>query len=275
MNLLETMNDEISSKKLTKDEKIRYIYLKLCRLFSFDTRWNYACVIEDYKTHLNIRNKVFDIRNIDEFKAICHTFVPYILKPLIEEFTNVDVDIVERPGHTYAMTTFNNEKYILDPTGGYDLCNVKMHVYPTAFKPKDIRYDYNELFRTMDEYLGFIHMTMDEFINLYDLEEKNLCLRKEKISKLLDNSSCRYTFSDASHFVSAIDNYNGINEFYEHTKVYIGENYDFHKFYYLCKEDACYELYNKNDEYKLREISKNKCLKLTKNLKACQIKSLF
>ena len=275
MNLLELLSSEISNMHLTNDEKIRYIYLRLCQLFSFDARWNYAWAIEDYKTHFEVKNKTFDITNIDDFKVICHTCIDYILIPLIENIVGVKADSVEKRGHTFATIKFDGTKYILDPTGGHDFCYVKMNVKTNLFRPDKVYYDYEDVLNEIDKKLGFKNVTLKEYIETHGLDEEDDYLRKLKIIDLLKESLCKFSYSDASHFINVIDNYQGVNEDIEHSKVYLGENYDYHKFYYLCKSDTCFELYSRDEKFKLREITKNKCMKLTKNLRSVNIRSLF
>ena len=153
MNLLYKLNEEIQSRHLSIDEKIRYIYLRLCEIFSFDTKWYYANYLNDYNTYRKIKNKYFNVKNIDEFEVVCHTIVPYIMEPLYRELVLVDLEIYESDSHTYASTIFQGKDYKLDLTGQSDLAYVKMGLMTKGFKPLMYAFDnekdiilYNHLF---------------------------------------------------------------------------------------------------------------------------------
>jgi len=47
MDLLKIINDELAKLHLTEFEKVRYIYLRTCELFSFDARYNFTGLFED------------------------------------------------------------------------------------------------------------------------------------------------------------------------------------------------------------------------------------
>ena len=51
MNLIKTLDDELSQMHLTDFEKARYIYLRCCEIFSFDARWYFTDLLDDEKTH--------------------------------------------------------------------------------------------------------------------------------------------------------------------------------------------------------------------------------
>ena len=49
MNLIEQLSKELSTLHLNDFEKARYIYLRCCEIFSFDSRYTYASFFDDDK----------------------------------------------------------------------------------------------------------------------------------------------------------------------------------------------------------------------------------
>ena len=74
MNLLEKLNSELKDKHYNDLEKMRYIYLRTCELFSYDETYYTSLALNNEKLHQEIRNSYFDITNIDKFKVICYTY---------------------------------------------------------------------------------------------------------------------------------------------------------------------------------------------------------
>ena len=48
---------------------IRYIYLYVCNLFTYDIRFHYA----DYNFKTQIYNKEVDIKNVEDYEIVCYT----------------------------------------------------------------------------------------------------------------------------------------------------------------------------------------------------------
>ena len=252
MNLLDMIQDEIGKKNLTKDEIIRYIYLRVCQLFYYDTRVQYAKLLGDKKTYNDIIEKKLDIKNITDRLCICYNISKDVLKKLIEEFTSRDVRIEDMLGHAYALTTFNNEKYSLDPAI-FDMTRVKMKLQTKDFCPHRSHLKDTALIDDMDKSLGFDEYTMTD---MFKLDGYNDAV--EKIITDLENSECTKNYTDASYFVSRLFDHYGVEDEIAH-ETYVSDQYDFHNIYKFVNGGRYFDLCKKSGDYIFKEVSKEKC----------------
>lgn len=258
MNLLYTLNEEIENKHLNTDEKIRYIYLRLCQIFSFDTRWYYAYFLSGYKTYLEIKNKKFNVKNIQEYEVICHTIVPYIMEPLYKELLGIDLEVFSTDSHTYAVTNFDGEEYRLDLTGENDFTYVKMGLMTKGFKPLCYAHEREQVLYDMDKSLGFNLLSLKEYKDKLNINP-NITLFEKKIAiaNLLENSVCKYHYSDARNFLNKIDDIIEVSK-EQDDATFVSDAYDFYHLYHLNSEDKYLELSKSEDEYKLKEIDEER-----------------
>ena len=64
MNVIETVNEELKGRHLTDLEKLRLIYIRNCKLFSFDYRWFYTDILKDKKTKRQIEDRVIRFHQV-------------------------------------------------------------------------------------------------------------------------------------------------------------------------------------------------------------------
>ena len=262
MNLLETLNNELYFKHLTDDEKIRYIYLRLCCIFSFDTRYYYASFFKDYDLLRKILNKKINVKNISDNLVICHTIVNP-LKLLIEEFTSREVELYRSVSHSYAYVNFMNNRYKLDLTGMNDLASVKMGLETKGFRIDGF---VNPDFSDLDNSLGFELLDDYEYISKLDINlNVPLFLQSMKISNLLDNSRCKYEFSDAKAMTVKLEQLFRVDMTQRNSDTFMDYDYSFHRLTKL--GDKYLDLSKIDDEYKLHEISEDKYLTLKSHLR--------
>ena len=100
MNLLNILDNELKNKHYNNFEKVRYIYLRTCELFSFDARY-YFVEIFNKKLFNNIIDKKIDITNVDDFLVICHSYSKYVLLRLVNELTTANVSLHSGP-HSFV-----------------------------------------------------------------------------------------------------------------------------------------------------------------------------
>lgn len=240
MDFLETIHNELKNKHLSDDEKIRYIYLRNCQTFSFDTRWHYTALWNDLTLKLKLRRKMFDIKNIDESLVICHSDSKSIIKPLVQELTSYDCKIDGSISHSRAVAIKGSRKIILDAAYG-DLARVKYGI---------MTYDYYDNFdnetHELDQNLGFNLIPESVFVDELDYGDPVTIL--SEIKYILNN----YKFKNFSDALYIFDSLVPILSIYSET--YMDREYNFHKFICLDKQNRYFELSFNGEYYSLNEI---------------------
>lgn len=103
---------------------IRYIYLYVCNLFTYDIRFHYA----DYDLKTKIYNKKVDITNIEDYEIVCYTCA-HVLVDLLALF-GIEAEIVRDSDyefqHAYVIVRHKGKVLKLDPTKKHDTTRVKM-----------------------------------------------------------------------------------------------------------------------------------------------------
>lgn len=186
MNLVERMNDELKGKRLSEFEKMRYIYLRCCEIFSYDARWNYYTFFSSQLIR-QIETRMFDIYNINDTAVICHSFSKSILKPLINVFTTIDAKVMGEE-HSFIEARCQGKNYVLDATYG-DFARVKMGL-PTEDFNEDGEH---EDFTLLDESLGFRHVDESKY---HITDAQNSYDFMHKVGKAISCSDCRHHYTD-------------------------------------------------------------------------------
>ena len=103
---------------------IRYIYLYVCNLFTYDIRFHYA----DYNFKTQIYNKEVDIKNVEDYEIVCYTCA-HVLVDLLSLF-GINAEIVKEStyefSHAYVIVRHKGKVLKLDPTKKHDITRVKM-----------------------------------------------------------------------------------------------------------------------------------------------------
>lgn len=125
MNLKGELIDYLDKSGFDDFTKIRYIYLYVCNLFSYDVRFIYGR--QDLKNE--IYNKKIDISNVDEFEIVCYTCA-HVLVDILALF-KINSEIVrESDGkfqHSYVVVKHQGKVLKLDPMKKHDTTRVKMN----------------------------------------------------------------------------------------------------------------------------------------------------
>ena len=262
MDVINTLNYEISERHLTEIEKLRYIYLRCCQLFYFDSRYSFNEVWNDGLGERISKRKI-DLENVNDFSVICHSISKKVLKPLIEELIGLDCYVEGTKGHSY-LEVEDSDGFIwsLDPSFG-DLSRMKLDIYPTGMTG-----GYSDDRREMmniDSDLGFEYKTKRDYLSLIeDISTKREKLRM--IGYILDSTNAKYNYSDANYFLMMMLSFCPFE-----ANTYSDKDYHFHKLVNISNDNydgsLFYDLSKYNQKYSLKEIDEDKYLSLVKRLK--------
>lgn len=259
MDLLTKLDDELKDKHLTDFEKVRYIYLRTCELFSFDSRYNFTSLYFDDQLYLDIINRTIDLNNIDNFLVVCHTYSKEVLIKLIRELTNANVAL--RTGkHSYVEYRDDTDSiWVLDATFG-DFPRAKMGIKTTGFSSE--LSNYKEILEQTDTILQLSYKSKMEYLRKISLDSSETIFKS--INLLLSSNMCQKQYSDAIFFVRYL--LLGLN--YPFNDIaYVSEDYDFHHIFVPKNDDTIFCLSKCNDDYGLEQISKEEFMKLERTLK--------
>lgn len=261
MNLLDKLYSELNNKHLNDFEKVRYLYLRTCELFSFDSRYSFTNLFSDQKLYLEIVNRKIDLTNVEDFLVVCHSYSREVLFKLIRELTSASVQLNGDKQHSFVVY---EEKpgvvWDLDATFG-DFPRAKIGVQTNGFYCS--MSSYKERIDETDHLLGYVYKTKSDYLKLIDLSSNENMFKS--ISLLLANSKCKKEFSDAIYFIRWL--LLGVNyQFSDST--YMNEDYDFHHILDSSDNEYFCCLSKINDNYEFEQISKNECLRLTRSFKS-------
>ena len=260
MDLLKQLDHELSNMHLNDFEKVRYIYLRACQLFSFDARYNYTSLFNDASLYERIINRQIDISNVEDYLVVCHPFSRDVLIKLIRELTTAQVELLEG-AHSFVEYKVNSEQiWFLDATYG-DLARVKMGLDTRGFtgpQPHD-----KEFLSETDSILGYKPKLKKEYLSQIDISSKESIF--ESINILLKNSKCQKEFSDALFFIEWL--LLGINYYEWNNSCYIGEDYSFYQIFKPFDSNEYFCLDNTNGYYEIKGMDEEECMRLTRGLR--------
>ncbi len=125
MNLKGEILSFLESKKdYSLLTKVRYVYLKMCKVFSYDYRYLF-CEKEEKSYYYE---REFDARKITEFELVCSSWCK-LAKSIFDELGGglscfISYDVLP---HVFLIVEFENYKIKMDPMKyGYDLVRVKV-----------------------------------------------------------------------------------------------------------------------------------------------------
>lgn len=249
MNLLEQLSKELSVLHLNDLEKARYVYLRCCEIFSFDSRVYFTDLFDDTQLRNKILRKRFNIENITEKLVVCHSFSKYILKPLIEILTTLPCTVVkDKEGHSYIIIEYLGKEWMLDATNK-DLARVKLALPTKGFTSCVEEMDL--VIPEMDANLGFSNKSVDDYQKLIignDFTEKIMSM-----GIILKNSNAKYYYSDASFLIEEVLD---ISNFSSDNGTYVDFNYNFRRLIDIPHDYSFFELSKDKDEYTIKKIKK-------------------
>lgn len=251
MNLVEQLSKELSILHLNDLEKSRYIYLRCCEIFSFDARVYFTDLFDDTQLRNRILRKRFNIENITDERVVCHSFSRYILKPLIENLTNLKCNVVkDREGHSYIILECMNKEWILDATNK-DLARVKLSLPTKGFTSCVEKEDL--IIPEIDSSLGFTNKSVDDYQCLIIGDDYTEKIRS--MGTILKNSNAKYYYSDASFLMEEVLD---ISNFSTNNETYVDSNYNFRRLINARNVYSFFELSKEQNEkeYSIKKIKR-------------------
>lgn len=252
MNVIDFIGGELDGKNLSEFEKVRYIYLETCKLFSFDSRYKFTAG-EEF-------NKKIDLTKVDDYLVICHTYCKHVLLRLIKEFTNAEVSNNYSSNHSY-LTYKDRNGIIWRLDAAYsDLTRVKLNLETKGFTSTDAYY--REKLLEVDTRLGYQYRTRADYSCFTDIKDFDKFLND--LSRMLDDSPCNRQYSDAIYFIRWL--LLGINYPFSDCEA-MDRDYNLYALLYsqVAQEFLCLSDYG--DSYKIDAIEMGDCKRLVKSLK--------
>ena len=258
MNLLKMLDDELKDKHINDLEKARYIYMRCCEIFHFDSRYWYTDVFDDIELHNEILNKKFDIENIDDEAVICFSYATHILKALIDRLTNLHCSVVPEGSHAYVLLDYKCNEWKLDATLG-DLSRVKLELPTQGFVCKK-----TSLTKELDDIdlsLGFNKKTDDYYTNL--ITGNNFTENIISIGEILSNTKAKYHYDDAWFFFTEVL---GGYHYSSDNNTYLNDKYEFHRLIDTIGEYSFFDLSKRDGVCSIKRITRNEYETLAKTL---------
>ena len=299
MDLREEISNYLDGKDYDDLTKIRFIYLYVCKKFSYDIRFLFA---KD-KLKDKIYNKKIDISNVQEYEIACYSYARILQDALALYGFNSEV-IKERDGaYSHAYVKLVHKDYILklDPTKRHDTTRVKMHSTTLDFSSlSNDEFFYDELFSAdqniiqdfgaMEEEQVYNNKTIVQLVNIIEQNAKERGLSEdelffEKLEYLCSLINSRVDFErydDMDYYLAylikkmklntinhiyvkpAVFFKNDDNEMNDIINIILVEYKDFPPLFYV--------LQKKDKHYNIREVYKDEALDILNNYESplCQ-----
>lgn len=176
--------------------KIRWLYLYVCKMFSYDIRFIYAK--ENLKEE--IYNKLVDIKNIEDFEIVCYTIARVLVDAL--SLYGYECKIIREHEnkftHVYVVVKCKDYVLKLDPTKRHDLTRVKMNSTTLDFISLNKSSIFEDELKDTDKIIT----------NNYHDIDKNVFYDNETIMKLVqvvEDSAEKRNLSDCELFFEKIE----------------------------------------------------------------------
>ena len=257
MNVLDTLDKELKDRELTRLQKLRYLYIRCCQLFYYDTRYAFRNCFDD-EVEKEILNKKIDLCDVEDFNVICHSFANQVLFNVIKELTDLNPVYVGK-GRTHSLILIDGllgEQWRLDGTIS-DLSRTKMNLFPTGMSG-NISNSATTSFKKIDSKLGFSFIDDQDYVNMSNGNSDEETF--ENIRELLDsNPLVNIGYSESNYFVNKCTSH----RYSKNT--FSDKDYNFHKL--ISIGQLYYDLCKKGDSYLISQIDKKKYNELVKSLK--------
>lgn len=304
MNIKEDILTELSKNKYEDDFiKIRYIYLYVCKMFSYDVRFMYA----DKDLKDEIYKKEINIENVEDYEIVCYTFAKVLVDTL--NLFNIGAQIIRENSntfsHVYVIVKYRNGVLKLDPTKRHDNTRVKLNSSTLDFVKLDDNDTefYDELLyadriitNNYEDIDTDIYYDNQKIVKLVNIIEDNAKLRKinnnqlffeklEYIVSLINSRDDLIRYDDIDYYYSYLIrkfNLNDKDKFYVKPGIFFKSNdksmkdiinitlvkyKDFPPLFYLLRKEG--------KTFKMREIYKDEALELLSQYENPCIKSMF
>lgn len=168
IEIIERMPDN-----LTDLQKVRYIYIEVCRFFSYNPEY----ITGDKEKKEELFDQDVDIHAMMENKAICSSLsraIIHLLRELGIECNGVFFN-GNRDGHLEVIVGVDGEIYELNPAS--DLMNVKMGFHTIGFARRMVQ-------SSMESFLGYSYLTQNQIKELDDALGYTFGLSEEYIDEV-------------------------------------------------------------------------------------------
>lgn len=257
MNVLDTLDKELKDRELTRLQKLRYLYIRCCQLFYYDTRYAFRNCFDD-EVEKEILNKKIDLCDVEDFNVICHSFANQVLFNVIKELTDLNPVYVGE-GRTHSLILIDGllgEQWRLDGTIS-DLSRTKMNLYPTGMTG-NISNSVSKSFKKIDSKLGFSFIDDQDYVNM--ASEATALETFDTIKQLLSsNPAVNIGYSESNYFINKCTAHKYTRNSYSDSE------YNFHKLIKAGK--LFYDLRKKGESYSLEQIDIDEYNELVKTLK--------
>lgn len=166
MNVLEILDRELEEKKhLSLDDKKRFLYLRMCQIFIYDTRLHYVKLLGEAGKELKneILERKIDLENVDDFRVCCASFSPAYQEAL-KKLLNVDSMLVGN-GHRWVELESDNHIIKADGTLG-DLSRAKFEMRTRGYGPSKKNAEFQEILENRDIRINYIQHFYEDIANL-------------------------------------------------------------------------------------------------------------
>ncbi len=191
MNVLDILAKELSARShFSLDDKKRYIYLRMCQIFVYDTRYHYLDFLyspEREKLKAEILDKRINLENVDDFNVCCSSF-SYAYKDALKKLLNVDSEVMGN-GHRWVELESDGEIIKADGTMG-DLTRAKFELETKGYGPAKRSDYYQELLYCRDMKIKYIKFFYENI--------SNLLLNGAKAQEYRGSYECEYGYSTES-----------------------------------------------------------------------------
>lgn len=244
MDVLQLLDDELKDKNnWSLEEKVRYLYIRSCELFSYDARYQCDLFWKMYGKKIvgkEILFKKIDLRAVLDFKVVCSSYSEYVYNKLLEELLNVFVFVHKGKlnGQFHKMNSFKIGKdvYHVDATGRGDIERIKMGLKTYSFRKNRQLKFWNDLkLKKVDKKIGYIK---DEYY------KNKLMQRINNLEREFYNVTSQNPFTEEiNYFLYKMqvikELFNEVNEFREYTDAFFCLEYLFEHFFMddLCQFD--------------------------------------
>lgn len=185
MNIESQIADIFENNSYNDLFKVRWLYLYVCKLFSYDLRYIFAK--DDLREE--IYDKKIDIKNIEDFEIVCYTIARIIIDILNSYGYKCELvrEVDTRFSHVYVVVKCKDYTLKLDPTKRHDLTRVKINSNTLDFKllndnPKYID-EINEIdkvitnnYKDIDKNVFYDNLTIEKLVQVVeeDAKKRNL-----------------------------------------------------------------------------------------------------
>lgn len=307
MNLIDEIQNYFNEHKDFDDfTKLRYIYLKICKTFSYDLRFYQ----DNDKLKTSIYNEEINVENVKKREYVCSS----ISNALIDVLNWFGYDAYlqkedEKSKHVFTVLDFkykdSDYKIKMDPTKRHDLTRVKLDSPTIDFVDlNNGKYFYDDL-----AYSDNLIRSTQPFVD-HEVQYDTITLKE--LNTLINENAKKRGISDKELFNEKVDyimclintrNDLKTNDDMDYYYSYITRNFDiddksmnnylrtapfFNRFVkdysdMIWLTDVCYEntyhymmvLKNENGKYKLEKISKEKAIEYLNEYSNDQCQYIF